>query len=189
MRAAVFILMFVLSVATRAGTTESAYAGADLELLAQVRTDFGQAPESAAVTRKLLRLLAASLPRDRTTWPPVFQAFQAALEVMMGKHSLTPWQKYGQVKAGLAAFRGLAEAHPQSIEIRMLRYASYEQLPEFFGTHDDAETDLAALVDLLERNADPMIPAAPRQAYVHWILDHGRPGPALKDRLEKIRAP
>ena len=189
MRAVLVLLALALSSAVRAAATDEAYAGADPGLLEQVRTGFGQAPESAAATRGLLRLLTGKLPEDRAAWPPVFQAYHAALEAMMGKHSLSPWQKYGRAKAGLAGFEGLAEAHPNSLEIRMLRYSTCSQLPEFFGTRPRAAADLLALVDLLERNADPMIPALPRQAYIRWILDHGQPAPDQKARLEKMLEP
>jgi hypothetical protein len=189
MRTVLILLALALSGAVRADAADPADAGAAPELLEQVRAGFGQASESIVTTRELLRLLAAELPGDRAAWPPVLRAYHAALQAVMGKHALGPWQKYRRVKVGLAECDGLAESFPDSLEIRMLRYSTCRQLPEFFGTHPQAAADLAALLDMFERNADSNVPAPLRHGYIRWILDHGQPAPGQRTRLEKLLGP
>lgn len=161
-----------------------AYRGADPGLLSEVRTAFAAAPDSASAAQALAARLDAGLPADRAAWPPVFLAYRAALEGLAGKHSSTPWEKYRRAKAGLAMFQGLAEAHPESVEIRMLRYSAGSQLPEFFGAQAQAEEDLRILAEGLVRGADPLVPAELRNGYIRWILDNGRPAPEIRARLE-----
>ena len=185
-RAAVFSLVLAAVAAARAEGPAAAYRGADPGLLAQVRQNFEAAPESAAATRKLVALLDTRLPADRTAWPPVFRAFRAALEGLRGKHSLLPWDKYRHVKAGLAQFRGLVEAHPEAMELRMLRYSFCSQLPEFFEMGPQAAADLAVLVVQFERNADPTVTEVFRQKALRWILQHGAPPPDVRARLAAL---
>lgn len=168
---------------------DDAYRGADSILLAQVREGFKQAPESAQATRELMAVLDGALPVDSAVWPPVFRAYRAALEALAGKYSHAPWAKYRHVKSGLARFAGLVEAYPDSIEVRMLRYATCRPLPDFFGVRPQADADLAALVELFGQAPDPMVPAAQRRGYVQWIVDHGQPAPELRARLEKLLDP
>ena len=177
-----------LGAAARAGTSTTAYQGADTNLLTQVRQNFETAPESAAATRKLADLLDSRLPPDRSAWPAVFRAFRAALEGLRGKHSHLPWVKYRHVKAALAQFQGLVEAHPEAVELRMLRYSFYSQLPGFFEMGPQAAADLPVLVDQLERNADPMVTDVFRRKAAGWILQHGAPPPELRARLVALQA-
>lgn len=186
MRAAILVLALFLAGAARAGTTEDAYRGADPALLATVRADFAAAPESAAAAERLAQHLAGALPADVESWPPVFRAYRAALEGLAGKHSRRPWDKYRRAKAGLARFHGLAEAHPDSIEIRMLRYSFCSQLPGFFEMRPQAEADLAVLVERFERNDDPRVDEAYRLGSIRWILRNGAPPPAIRRRLEAL---
>lgn len=186
MRTAILVPALFLAVAARAGTIEDAYRGADPVLLATVRADFAAAPESAAAAERLARHLAGALPADVESWPPVFRAYRAALAGLAGKHSRRPWDKYRRAKAGLAQFQGLAEAHPDSVEIRMLRYSFCSQLPGFFETRPQAEADLAVLVGQFERNEDPRIDEAYRLGSIRWILRNGAPPPALRRRLEAL---
>ena len=166
-----------------------AYRSAAPVLVKQVREGFKQAPDSMPVTRELIAMLDGTLPADVASWPPVFQAYRAALEALAGKHSHVPWTKYRHVKAGLVRFKGLVEAYPDSIEIRMLRYSTCSQLPDFFGQRPQAEADLAALVELFRQDTDPRVQAAQRRGYIQWILDHGRPAPDIRVQLEKLLDP
>lgn len=185
-----FALLAVLWTGTAAaGPAADAYRGADPVLLKQVREGFKRAPDSAPATRALIAVLDSDLPAGATTWPPVLQAYRAALEGLAGKHSHIPWVKYRHAKDGLGRFAGLVEAHPDSIEIRMLRYTTGSGLPDFFGMRPQAEADLAALVEMFAQGTDSMVPATQRRGYIQWILDHGRPAPDLRGRLEKLLEP
>jgi len=129
----------------------------DAELLGRLRQGFEQAAESAALTRELQALLVARLPPGRADWPPVFQAYEAALEGLTGKHARLPWDKFNHTKSGLARLDTLVAAHPDSIEIRALRYFFCAQLPEFFAVQPTVQADFAALLDLYAREADETV--------------------------------
>ena len=179
-------LALVFAVSAQAGPGGDAYRGAETNLLAKVRAEFAAAPESAAATDRIIQLLDGTLPAAAGGWPPIFRAYRAALEGLAGKHSLRPWSQYQRAKAGLARFHGLVEAHPESIEIRMLRYSFCSQLPGFFDMRPQAEADLAALADLFDRNADPGVDAAYRRGAIRWILRNGAPSPEQRRRLEAV---
>lgn len=166
-----------------------AYRDADPAMLAEVRRRFDLAADSATATRELGEWLDQRLPAEFQAWPPIFLAYRAALDGLAGKHSLRPWEKYRGVQRGLAKFKGLAEAHPDSIEIRLLRYSFCSQLPGFFGIAPQAERDLAALIRLLEAQRDPGVSAEYAQAAARWILEHGQPSPAERRRLEALLPP
>ncbi len=170
-------------------TSKEAYGGGDSVLLQEVRNRFGFATESGEATREIRELLDSQLPADPAEWPPVFRAYHAALDGLAGKHSAAPWTKYRRAKASLAGFSGLVEAHPGSIEIRMLRYSTCSQLPDFFHVGEQVEADLKVLAELLARNEDPMVPATLREGYIQWILDNGHPAPVIRKQLEAALAP
>ncbi len=167
---------------------DGAYRGVDPGLLGEVRAAFAAAPDSASAARALGARLDAGLPADPAAWPPVFRAYRAALEGIAGKHSSAPWEKYRRAKAGMARFAGLAEAHPASVEIRMLRYSAGSQLPDFFGAKAQAAEDLRILADGLVQGADPMVPSGLRKGYIRWILENGNPPPEIRKRLEEALA-
>lgn len=188
MRAAgCFFLVWMMAVAGGAADVPppaAAYRGADPVLLELVRGRFPAATESPKTTGELIALLDGNLPADPAEWPAIFRAYRASLEGLVGKHSRKPWEKYTRVKAGLARFHGLVEAHPESIEIRMLRYAFCSQLPGLFEVEPLAEMDLVALADLLERGEDPTVTPAYCREVAGWILQNGNPAPEQRRKLQ-----
>jgi hypothetical protein len=178
----------LLTVTAVAGAGEDIRGGVSSELLAEVRKGFETAPDSLAETRRLIRLLDESLPADGKEWPPALAAFRAALEGLLGKHSLRPWEKYNRAKAGLARFEGLAEAQPDSIEIRMLRYSYCSELPGFFEMERQAEGDLAVLIGLFEKRTFAEVPEDKQRDMIRRILQNGKPGKAERRRLEALLA-
>lgn len=165
-----------------------AYQGVDSNLLAQVRADFEAATESGAATAALIGLLDQRLPRDGAEWPPVLLAYRAALEGLTGRHSHRPWQKYSRTRAGLARFEGLAEAHPESTEILLLRFSFCSQLPDFFDMQAQAERDRRTLIRLLAARQDPMVDDSFRRDSMRWILKNGKPTPSERQQLETMLA-
>ncbi|MGD9613326.1 MAG: hypothetical protein AB7V22_10570 [Kiritimatiellia bacterium] len=187
MRAAVCLLIVGLQAASvRAADVpppEAAYRGADPVLLEQVRARFKAATESGKTTGELVALMDGRLPADPAEWPAIFRAYRASLEGLIGKHSLKPWDKYVRVKAALAQFAGLVEAHPESIEIRGLRFAFYFQIPKLFDVRPQALADRAVLADLLLRREDPTVTATYCREMAEWILQNGAPLPAERKKL------
>lgn len=188
MRATGWLLALTFSAIAQTAFCADAYRGADPVLLQQLRDRFASATTSGKALSELIKLLDEKLPGDPAAWPPVFSAYRAALEGLVGKHSLAPWRKYNHAKAGLARFQGLVEAHPDSIEIRMLRYSTCSQLPDFFQMQPQAEADLQILTEQFAQGVDPMVPDPLRQGYLRWILDNGKPSPDVRKQLEAALA-
>ena len=156
----------------------------DPGLLERMRRGFEIAPESETETRALLAVLAERLPADPAADPPVLQAYRAALEGLLGKHGRLPWDKYKRTKAGLAKLDALVAAHPDSIEIRALRFSFCHQLPEFFGKGPQAAADLAVLADQFARGEDPAVAGTYRRDLIRWLLQRGNPAPGDRRKLE-----
>ena len=191
MRIAVVLLGALLLAATAgsadATSPEAAYLGADRALLEEVRAGFKASTKSAAITAELIALMDGRLPADPADWPAIFQAYRASLEGLVGKHSHKPWNKYVRVKAALARFAGLVEAHPESIEIRGLRFAFFYQIPKLFDVRPLALEDRAVLADLLLRREDPTVTPAYCREMAEWILQNGHPRPDERKKLEGAR--
>ena len=155
----------------------------DPGLLEQMRRGFEIAPESETETRALLAVLADRLPADPAGGPPVLQAYRAALEGLLGKHSRLPWEKLNRTKAGLAQLDALVAAQPDSIEIRALRFSFCSQLPEFFEKGPQAAADLAVLADQFARGEDPTVAGTYRRDLIRWLLQRGNPAPGDRRKL------
>ena len=157
---------------------------AEATRLERLREDFDHAPESAEATRRLKLWIAAEMPPDRGEWPPVYLAYDAALEGLGGKHASTPWEKYGRAKAGLAKLDELVAARPDSIEIRALRYFYCRGLPEVFRAGGRAEEDYAALAELYAGGADETVAGNYREALRVRLLEER---PANGEAWKKLR--
>lgn len=186
MRACWLVLLLAGAMRAAGGPETAGPVPADPDLLEQVRLEFERAPDSSAVTRSLTRLLQARLPPDRAEWPPVFQAYDAALAGLAGKHARLPWDKYNRTRAGLAGLDALAAAHPESIEIRALRFFFCRGLPEFFRAGPTAEADLAALADLFARGADDTVAGDYRRKLRQALQEAA---PAGSEARRKLDAP
>ena len=183
------MLFCLLLPAAWGAPADSAYRMVDTNLLAAVRTGFEAAPHSAEAVQNLLTQMENNLPDDPDTWPPIFRAYRAALTGLSGKHSARPWTKYRRAKAGLAQFEGLVEAHPGSVELRLLRFSFCHGLPGFFDMSDQVIADRATLVTLLEQQADDSIPPVFRSDTIRWLLANGDPTPGERARLEALLPP
>ena len=183
MRAAGWLAALLGAVAVWAAPPEIGARVPDPEVLDHLRRGFEVAPESASETRALLAWLDQRLPPDPADVPPVVVAYRAALEGLQGKHSRLPWDKYRQTKAGLAKLDELVAAHPDSIEIRSLRFSFCSQLPEFFEKGPQAAADLAVLAEQFARGEDPTVAGTYRQDLLRWLLQRGQPTPSEREKL------
>lgn len=184
MRAAGLLAALLGAAAVWAAPPETGVRDSDPALLDQMRRGFEIAPESEPETRALLAVLDERLPADPDAGPPVLQAYRAALEGLLGKHGRLPWDKYRRTKAGLAKLDALVAAHPDSIEIRALRFSFCNQLPEFFEKGPQAAADLAALADQFGRGGDPSVAGPYRRDLIRWLLRIGNPAPGDRQKLE-----
>lgn len=183
-RAAGLLAAWLGAVAVWAAPAEIGARDSDPALLEQMRRGFEIAPESETETRALLAVLAERLPADPAADPPVLQAYRAALEGLLGKHGRLPWDKYKRTKAGLAKLDALVAAHPDSIEIRALRFSFCSQLPDFFEKGPQAAADLAVLADQFARGEDPTVAGTYRRDLIRWLLQRGNPAPGDRRKLE-----
>ncbi len=183
-RAAGLLAAWLGAVAVWAAPAEIGARDSDPALLEQMRRGFEIAPESETETRALLAVLAERLPADPAADPPVLQAYRAALEGLLGKHGRLPWDKYKRTKAGLAKLDALVAAHPDSIEIRALRFSFCSQLPDFFEKGPQAAADLAVLADQFARGEDPAVAGTYRRDLIRWLLQRGNPAPGDRRKLE-----
>ena len=184
MRAAGLLVALLGAAAAWASPPENVARDPDPGLLDLMRRGFEIAPESATETRALLALLDERLPADPAAGPPVLQAYRAALEGLLGKHGRLPWDKYKRTKAGLAKLDALVAAHPDSIEIRALRFSFCSQLPDFFEQGPQAAADLAVLAEQFERGEDPAVAGTYRRDLIRWLLQRGNPAPGDRRKLE-----
>lgn len=184
MRAAGIVAALLGAAAAWASPPESGARDPDPALLDQMRRGFEIAPESEPETRALLAVLGERLPADPAAGPPVLQAYRAALEGLLGKHGHLPWDKYKRTKAGLAKLDALVAAHPDSIEIRALRFSFCSQLPDLFKKGPQAAADLAALADQFGRGGDPSVAGPYRRDLIRWLLRIGNPAPGDRQKLE-----
>ena len=183
-RVAGLLAAWLGAVAVWAAPAEIGARDSDPALLEQMRRGFEIAPESETETRALLAVLAERLPADPAADPPVLQAYRAALEGLLGKHGRLPWDKYKRTKAGLAKLDALVAAHPDSIEIRALRFSFCSQLPDFFEKGPQAAADLAVLADQFARGEDPAVAGTYRRDLIRWLLQRGNPAPGDRRKLE-----
>ena len=183
MRAAGLLVALLGTATVWAAPPEYPARAPDPEVLDHLRRGFEVAPESATETRALLDWLDQRLPADSAGIPPVVAAYRAALEGLQGKHSRLPWEKYRRTQAGLAKLDELVAAHPDSIEIRSLRFSFCSQLPEFFEKGPQAAADLAVLAEQFARGEDPAVAGTYRQDLLRWRLQRGQPTPSEREKL------
>jgi hypothetical protein len=169
-----------------ASPATAAYQGIDATTLARLRTDFQLATDSSQATHAAIAFLDSCFPSPQSSWPPVAQAYRASLEGLIGKHATNLFEKLNRVNAAIAAYHGLVEAWPDTLEIRFMRFAFYVQLPGIFGVGKYVAPDRAQLVDMLERADDTMVPAKQRLDMIAWILTEGRPSPLEVRRLQLL---
>ncbi len=127
----------------------------DGEILSALREALERAEDSPEATRLAIGLLESRYPETEPR-PAMAKAFRATLRGLEGKHA-----------------PGLVEAHPESLELRFMRYAFFSQLPIVFGVRRFVEPDRAALLGLLEAGADPMVPRDQREGMIAWLLAAG----------------
>lgn len=168
------VAMMVIAIAVPAASagppaSAAAYAGIDETTLGRLRRDFDRAVESLDSTRELTTFLDSRFGGDSQDWPPVARAYRASLEGLLGKYEWRLIPKLERVNAAIAMFEGLVENHPQSLELRFMRYSLFSRLPAVFGVSRFVKPDLEALRRLLEAGADPMVPEAQRLAMIAFV--------------------
>lgn len=166
---------------------ESAYTGIDDSTLFRLRENFSQAAGSMEATLSAIAFLDARFPHEANSQPAITKAYRASLTGLTGKHASGLIEKFNRVNDSIKAWENLVEQHPGSLEIRFLRYAFFSQLPAIFKVGNYVKPDLAALLELLESNADDRVPHSQRNDMIAWLLSEGKLSPAERQRVEALR--
>ena len=102
---------------------------------------------------------------------PVVQAYRGALEVVRAKHSRWPPNKLKYLNRGAEILDELVAEHPENLEIRYLRLASYRFLPFFLSRDDAVADDLQVLVAKLPQEPEAFSPPIYR-AVLRFVLEN-----------------
>lgn len=111
------------------------------------------------------------------------EAYRGALQVVRAKHARWPTNKLKHLRRGSRILDPLVEDHPDLLELRYLRYASYRFLP-FFLSRDEAvaEDRGVLLADLANDPGD--LPPTVYRGMVRFLLEHAGPDPRQQERLD-----
>jgi hypothetical protein len=124
--------------------------------------------ESAEDTLSSLRPLLGSGSEETV----VAEAYRGALEVVRAKHARWPGNKLKHLDRGGDILNELVATHPDNLEVRYLRLASYLFLPFFLKRDDEVKADLAALTAGLPEGRQAFSPWM-YQGVVRFVLENG----------------
>jgi hypothetical protein len=113
------------------------------------------------------------------------KAYEGALEVVRAKHSRWPPNKLSYLNDGADILDGLVAAHPENLEVRYLRLASYIFLPFFLRRDDSVSDDLNVLVSELPLHPEAFSPPIYR-GVVTFLLNHGGLEDEPRERFRQI---
>ena len=157
------------------------------EFLSRLRVSFYMAVDSPSATEEAVASIQSSFPPARESWPPVIQAYYAALEGLRGKHAGGLGDKLGHVMKAISLMRRLPEDNPGSLEIRFLRFSFFRELPLFFGVRSTVAPDLTALLRMLEEKNDPDVPPDIQRDMISFLIDCGEANRDQGERLRRLR--
>jgi hypothetical protein len=111
------------------------------------------------------------------------EAYRGALQVVRAKHARWPANKLKHLRRGSRILDPLVEAHPDHLELRYLRYASYRFLPFFLSRDEAVSADRNVLLADLATDPGDLSPTVYR-GMVQFLLEHAGPDPLQQERLE-----
>ncbi len=182
----VALIMAPVGAACADGAVADVYHGVDSTQLAAVRNALKAAESDADSLPEFRALLTKALPPDAGPGNPVLRAYGAVLEGLEARSSRMPHTRLARARKAIGLFDTLVEEYPGATEIRMLRFSFLIQLPAFFNRRRQAAEDLEVLAGLFELPPDPNVPGWLREGWIRWILEHGTPPVAVRQRLEAL---
>lgn len=142
--------------------------------------------ESLKEARDSLEALGQRYDADERALPTL-AAYEGALEVVRAKHARWPPNKLKHLGMGSEILDSLVEEHPESLEIRYLRFASYAFLPFFLRKDSEWEADTGFLADALCEGL-PAFPPRVWRAVVESVLDAGELSISQRSQLTEALA-
>ncbi|MBL6446577.1 hypothetical protein JMN32_09665 [Fulvivirga sp. 29W222] len=82
---------------------------------------------------------------------PLIQAYQAAAESLMAKHSWNPLNKFSYLKNAQELLNDAVKADEENPEIRFLRLYIQRSIPSYMGMSGDIAEDKAAILTHLDK--------------------------------------
>ena len=116
--------------------------------------------------------LLMGMVNPETPEEAIIQAYRGAIEVVRAKHSRWPPNKLKYLNQGAAILDFLVDAHPNDLELRYLRLASYRFLPFFLSREESVAEDLRILVEDLPQKPEAFSPTIYR-AVLSFVLENG----------------
>jgi hypothetical protein len=114
----------------------------------------------------------------------VAEAYRGALEVVRAKHARWPPNKLGHLKRGGEILDALVTGHPDHLEVRYLRLASYVFLPFFLKREEEVRVDMETLAAGLSNGRSEFTPWM-YPAVVKFVLDNGELDEATRSQLTR----
>lgn len=128
--------------------------------------------------------LLMGMVNPETPEEAIIQAYRGAIEVVRAKHSRWPPNKLKYLNQGAAILDYLVDAHPDDLELRYLRLASYRFLPFFLSREGSVAEDLQILVADLPRKPEAFSPPI-YQAVLSFVLENGELGEVDRIRFQQ----
>ena len=164
----VFLLLFAASGFSWAQTDPEH--GVDLEIMNKIREDFYLAVDSEKKTIELAEFIRQEFADNFDGYPPVIQAYYAALEGLRGKHAKFPLEKYSYVKEGIDKLNLAVNRQPQGLEARFLRFAFFHQVPALFGTRKYVAADLKIIIQLIKERDCKFVCSSVQKDMIIYML-------------------
>jgi len=112
------------------------------------------------------------------------EAYRGALQVVRAKHARWPPNKLKHLRRGSEILDSLTVQHPDNLEVRYLRLASYIFLPAFLRRDDSVASDLKTLARGLPDHPEAFSPTV-YQGVLRFVLENGDVAPEDRGRLEE----
>lgn len=115
----------------------------------------------------------------------IHEAYRGALQVIRAKHARWPTNKLKHLNRGAEILDALVAEHPQNLEVRYLRLASYLFLPFFLRRDDSVAADLEVLTRELPDQPEAFSPTIYR-GVLSFVLENGNLGGDDRHRFERV---
>jgi phytoene synthase len=129
--------------------------------------------------------LARSLTQEGSPLEVALAGYGGALQIVRAKHARWPPNKLKHLDRGAATLDSLVAAHPDHLEVRYLRFASYRFLPFFLrrdeAVADDEEVLAQSLVNRPQAFSDHF-----HKAVVGFVLAYGSLDQEQQARLAQV---
>jgi hypothetical protein len=177
-------LICLLGMVLSAAAPAAGQAGGDP--LPAIRQGFSQAVHSPAAVEATDSVITRDFPPPSRSWPPVIQAYSAALEGLRGKHAKGLLDKYIHVQKAVTLMRGLPD--DGSLEVLFLRFSFFHQIPPVFGVRSWVAPDLERLIAMLEERRYDEVPAQVQRDMAQYVAGCGEADASQRARLRRLDA-